>query len=337
MQFKMLEIAQKVLLPYGIPEPTDLRRELPRNELGQQWRKRHIADIRGMVWHQALANGSVEAIAGYHTGRDSHLYPGGVESIAYTFAIRKDGQIVLCNNLDKVTWSQGDREHPGDENELYISVLFEGLLTNEVVDDPDAGEPTLEQIISGITLWKVVKAFLKLEDDALFGHADFGKSACPGSTLQAIIRANSANTSGTSSLSQEIENKANREIEESVATDMTVVEEDEFFEEKSGAPIPFMEQSYHDDDVEPEEIHEEPDTVFEDEPTEIPQYDLTTVEARQQALALLGYYRGIIDGIWGPQSSAAFTFFQNSAGIRVDGIWGPESENAMNSFLNSIV
>ncbi len=46
---------------------------------------------------------SVEAVAKYHAGKTPHLRRGGVESIAYTFAIRREGQIVLCNDFREGT------------------------------------------------------------------------------------------------------------------------------------------------------------------------------------------------------------------------------------------
>ena len=83
--------------PLGLPEPVDLRTDLARNDDVEPWGAREPADLLGLVWHQALGWGTVEDVARYHTGPDSHLRDGGVQSIAYTWAIRRDGQLALCN------------------------------------------------------------------------------------------------------------------------------------------------------------------------------------------------------------------------------------------------
>lgn len=292
MQDKVLGITSKVIVPYGIPQAVDLRDSLAKNPQGRKWKTRDVSGLKGVVWHQALANGPVEAIAHYHTGEDSHLCAGGVESIAYTFAIRKNGQIVLCNDLEKSTWSQGYKGRKGDENAEFISVLFEGFFQGEGVTDSDAGEPTMEQILSGITLWKVLKAMFKWSDSALMGHSTFGKPACPGFTLQRIIDSNAVNTS--------------------------LITDTEDVSSNDEAPIAT-------------------DEVDSPEDNEYKVFSLSTVLERQQALRVLGFYNGALDGIWGAKSSAAFMFFQNNAGLTVDGIWGPQSEKAINDHLNNVL
>jgi hypothetical protein len=142
-----------------------------------------------MAWHQELGWGSVEAVARYHTGKNSHLAKGGVRSISYTFAIRRDGQIVLCNDLDRAVWSQGFKGRPGDENAEFLSVLFEGLFHGEGVTDPTAGEPNSRQMLAGLALWSVCRDLWKWKEDCLHGHFHFGKPACPGATLQTVVQA----------------------------------------------------------------------------------------------------------------------------------------------------
>jgi len=46
-----------------------------------------------------------------------------------------------------------------------------------------------------------------------------------------------------------------------------------------------------------------------------------TVLERQKALKALGFYKGTIDGMWGPVSKAALVEFQNSVGIEANGVW----------------
>ena len=53
-------------------------------------------------------------------------------------------------------------------------------------------------------------------------------------------------------------------------------------------------------------------------------YDGSTVAAVQQRLGRLGYYRGALDGVIGPQTRAAIAAFESRNGLAVDGtISGP--------------
>ena len=177
----------------GTIEPFDGRTSLKRNSRGKKWKTRDVDALKGMVWHQELGWGSVEAVAKYHTGKNSHLHRGGVESIAYTFAIRRDGQIVLCNDFKKAPWSQGFKGRPGDENAEFMSVMLEGLFKAPGVTDPSAGEPNDKQMLAGLTLWHVCREEWGWNENDLYGHYHFGKPACPGDTIQTIIDSVRAN------------------------------------------------------------------------------------------------------------------------------------------------
>lgn len=171
------------------PEPYDARQKLAVNANGKKWKTRDTQKLKGFVMHQELGWGSVENVAKYHTGPDSHLYDGGVESISYTWAIRRDGQVVLCNDLDKATWSQGYKGRKGDENAEFMSVMFEGFFHAPGVTDPSAGQPNYQQMLSGLILWHVCKQEWSWDNDDLYGHFQFGKAACPDDMLQAMIEA----------------------------------------------------------------------------------------------------------------------------------------------------
>lgn len=172
-----------------IPQPVDLRGKLATNPIGKRWGSREVNKLEGLVIHQALGDGSIEGLAKYHTSTKSHLYAGGVESLAYTIAIRKNGQIGLCNDLSKATWSQGFRGIDGDENRKYISVLVEGYLNYNGCENSGAGEPTEEQLISLLMLWGYCKRLWHWDGDAIYGHYFFGKSSCPGNTIKSLIEA----------------------------------------------------------------------------------------------------------------------------------------------------
>ena len=48
-------------------------------------------------------------------------------------------------------------------------------------------------------------------------------------------------------------------------------------------------------------------------------YSVSTVRAVQSDLAKRGYYRGVIDGVYGPQTRVALTRYQRNHGLRVTG------------------
>ena len=101
MEAKILRQLTSASRGVKLEKPHDGRAELAVNPRGKKWKARDPEKLQGLVWHQELGWGSVEAVARYHTSKSSHLYRGGVESIAYTWAIRRDGQIVLCNDFGK--------------------------------------------------------------------------------------------------------------------------------------------------------------------------------------------------------------------------------------------
>lgn len=170
-----------------IPQPTDLRDKLATNPEGKQWKTRNVAALQGLVVHQALGHYTLEGIAKYHTSEKCHLVKGGVESIAYTIGIRKNGEVAVLNDLNKSTWSQGYRKIAGDENARYIALVLEGLFDYEGCVNTNAGEPTAEQLTSLLILWDYCKNLWGWKSDQLYGHYHFGKPACPGKTLQCLI------------------------------------------------------------------------------------------------------------------------------------------------------
>ena len=277
MELKILQQLKVAMQGVGLPGPHDGRKTLPTNANGQHWKNRTVEDLKGMVWHQAQAWGSVEEIAKYHTGKNSHLHEDGVESISYTWAIRRDGQIVLCNDFEKATWSQGFKGRVGDENAEFMSCVFEGFFRDMGILDAKAGEPTYQQMLSGLVLWKTLKENWKWHTDDLYGHFDFGKSYCPGNTLKTVVLGIRAN-----------------------------VEEEKEEEKKK-----------------------------EEEKAEV-QIDLSGVKGRQQALQKLGYYKGSIDGLWGPGCKAALVRFQAASLLLADGLWGPKTERAIKLSLEKL-
>jgi hypothetical protein len=193
MEQEILAAWTKAAKAVGLPPGYDGRAELKKNARGKKWKKRDVEALEGMVWHQELGWGSVESVAEYHTGKESHLARGGVQSIAYTFAVRRDGQVVLCNDFDRAVWSQGYKGRSGDENSEFVSVMFEGLFAGPGVSDPSAGAPNDDQLLAALMLWRVCKGAWEWRECDLYGHFHFGKAACPGSALQSVIETIRAN------------------------------------------------------------------------------------------------------------------------------------------------
>lgn len=65
----------------------------------------------------------------------------------------------------------------------------------------------------------------------------------------------------------------------------------------------------------------------------VDQRELRTVRQIQEALVVLGFDPGPVDGIWGPLTANGLRAFQSSATITADGVWGPNSERALRSAL----
>ena len=311
----------------ALPAPVDARGTLATNPNGRRWRTRDVQALKGLVWHQELGWGSVEAVARYHTGPNSHLADGGVESISYTWAVRRDGQVVLCNDLEKAPWSQGFKGRPGDENREFMSAMFEGFFNAPGVTDPTAGEPTEAQILAGLLLWRASKEQWGWNEDDLFGHYHFGKPACPGTTLQTVIESIRANV-------QQPKNEFN-----SVEGRQRALQALGFLEgpldgiwgpDARGALTRFQEiAGLVADGIWGAKTEAAITNALVNPP------DFSSDEARQEALKTLGFYSGAVDGIWGAGSKAALEKFQRDAGLQPDGIWGPKSEEALRKAILS--
>jgi len=157
---------------------------LPRHAT-KQWKRRDPKTIAGVVFHQALAEGATaEAIAKYHVG-PNHIDDTGCPGMCYAGFVEADGKFVLANDVEDITWSQGDANIPGDENAAYIAFCFSGDFSGPGYSTKF--EPTEAQMKTAGELWSLCKKLFGLSGNQLFGHYDFGKPACPGYTLMNFI------------------------------------------------------------------------------------------------------------------------------------------------------
>ncbi len=163
-------------------EIVDLTAALPWNPDPDhnEWPQRDYRKIDKVILHQELGNGSVESVNAYHISETSHIAPGvGAPHIAYHYAIRKNGEIVLCNDPQDVTW------HCKGQNQTSIGIMLVGDFTGP---GHNGGVPTNEQREAFFELADYLMNEFDLSPEDFFGHCDFGKPACPGDEAYSWIR-----------------------------------------------------------------------------------------------------------------------------------------------------
>ena len=165
----------------------DLRGKLP-SHASKSFARRDPSKLKGLTGHHTAGpTGTYErflAVAEYHVG-PNHVSSTGAPGILYTLGIDKDGVVCIFHDLEVATWSQGTRSIPGDENADYLAVLVLGDFSSK---DHQGSEPTLDQMHAFLGVAKACRWLWGLSFD-FTGHFQFGKPACPGATLETIIRA----------------------------------------------------------------------------------------------------------------------------------------------------
>lgn len=163
----------------------DGRHTLPRHK-GRQWSTRPPDKLKGMVLHQSLEDsGSARAIALYHVGAN-HISQDGLPGLSYTLFIERNGKVILANDVEAKTWSQGYLDPGGvDENALYIGACVGGNFSGPAYKGTQ--RPSQEQMDSVDKLWKLCRDLWGWSGTGLFGHFHFGKPACPGADLLEYI------------------------------------------------------------------------------------------------------------------------------------------------------
>jgi hypothetical protein len=166
------------------PDMVDMRKTLPRHAT-KTWKRRDPATIQGVVYHQSLEEiGSASGNAKYHVG-PNHISDTGLPGLSYTLFVQRDNKIVLANDVEDITWSQGDATKVGDENAMYLSMCFGGNFSGTGYQGTQS--PTAKQKETALSFWAYAKNLWMLNNKQLFGHYDFGKPACPGMELSAMI------------------------------------------------------------------------------------------------------------------------------------------------------
>lgn len=158
--------------------------ELPVHDT-KKWAKRDPNELKGVVVHQSLEEyGTAKGNARYHVG-PNHISSDGLPGLSYTFFIEKSGEVIYTNPIECKTYSQGYAARPGDENAEFVSICVGGNFSGPGYKGTQ--DPTVEQMIAVSKLWIVLRDMWGWSDDALHGHYEFGKQACPGYSLMKII------------------------------------------------------------------------------------------------------------------------------------------------------
>ena len=170
-----------ILLESGLI--VDGRDTLPRHA-SKSWDDRDPRLLEGVCYHQSLeAFGTASGNAKYHVS-PNHISDGGLPGLSYTLFVEKSGDVILANDIECRTYSQGYKGGI-DENEKYIGVCFGGDFSGPGYEGSQL--PTPEQLVTAEELWLYLKDKLGFDAGGLYGHFNFGKPACPGYAITEVI------------------------------------------------------------------------------------------------------------------------------------------------------
>ena len=151
---------------------------LPWNPNRPRWpQKRNLERIDRVILHQSLGhadpsgNRDVFGINNYHISPGNHISAGGCPHICYHVVIDDDGSLYQTNEFTDVVW------HCRGQNARSIGIMLVGDFAGP---GHGGGEPTTAQEQAFFALAEHLIATLGLVPEKIFGHADFGKIACPG-------------------------------------------------------------------------------------------------------------------------------------------------------------
>ena len=169
----------------GAVNITRLVESLPWNPSRPRWpQKRNLERIDRVILHQSLGhadpsgNRDVFGINNYHISLGNHISAGGCPHICYHWVIDDDGAIYQCNELTDVVW------HCKGQNSRSIGVMLVGDFAGP---GHEGGEPTTAQEQAFFALAEHLMTTLNLPPTAFWGHAAYGKPACPGYTANGWI------------------------------------------------------------------------------------------------------------------------------------------------------
>lgn len=148
---------------------------------GNLWKQRSEYDIDKVIIHQELGDGDTISVNNYHTNPDSHINPGiGAPKICYHYTIEKDGTVYKVNDHKDIVW------HCKGQNQSSIGIMLCGNFDGPTHEGTSIG-PTDNQVKYLKMLLEKLKIDLQLTNKDFYGHCDFGKKNCPGTSLYKFI------------------------------------------------------------------------------------------------------------------------------------------------------
>lgn len=142
----------------------------------RRWASRQLSEIKKIIIHQELGEGSLENVNKYHIS-PNHISSKGCPRICYHYGIRKNGEIVQLNELSSIVW------HTKGQNKIAIGILLVGNFEGPG-HNTGTREPSDEQIAALDFLCKYLLEVFGFSNQDLYGHYHFGKPACPGNIIQ---------------------------------------------------------------------------------------------------------------------------------------------------------
>ncbi len=144
------------------------------------------ADIRGLVVHHT-ASRQTEPSLGYARKIALDQINRGAPGIQYTLAVDDEGQLFILHDLVVAPWSHGSTRLPGDENAMFMSVVFFGDFWDR--ENQTGIHPHPSQMF---TLRKLVEVCLNIWDwnpaVSILGHRALTATVCPGQKLSLMLR-----------------------------------------------------------------------------------------------------------------------------------------------------
>ncbi len=174
----------------------------------RRWDSRQLSEIKKIIIHQELGEGSLENVNKYHI-QPNHISPKGCPRICYHYGIRKNGEIVQLNELSSVVW------HTKGQNRLAIGILLVGNFEGPG-HNTGTREPSQEQMTALDFLCNYLLEVFQFSNQELYGHYHFGKPACPGYIIQDWIENKRNKIEDTENVNLEIE-KSVGEIQKRLA------------------------------------------------------------------------------------------------------------------------
>ena len=142
----------------------------------RRWASRQLSEIKKIIIHQELGEGSIENVNTYHI-HPNHISSKGCPRICYHYGIRKNGEIVQLNELSNIVW------HTKGQNRVGIGILLVGNFEGPG-HNTGTSEPSEKQILALDFLCKYLMEVFHFSNQELYGHYHFGKPACPGYIIE---------------------------------------------------------------------------------------------------------------------------------------------------------